>query len=83
MSIKQTPLDLFIDSLPERFKNAILNTCTEEIEKAKETEKQHIKDAYNQGYRDGESECEKKMDEDIADFNDADFYYEITYIRRY
>lgn len=37
---QQTAVDWFIDNLPERFKNAIVNTCKEEIEQAKVMEKE-------------------------------------------
>lgn len=40
-----TSIDWFIESLPERFKNAILNTCQEEIEIARAVEKQRMTDA--------------------------------------
>ncbi len=36
----QSPVNWFIDNLPERFRNAILNTCVEEIEQAREMERQ-------------------------------------------
>lgn len=38
-------VDWFIDNLPERFKNAILNTCQEEIELARAIEKRRVIDA--------------------------------------
>ena len=38
----QSPVNWFIDNLPERFRNAILNTCVEEIEQAREMERQLI-----------------------------------------
>ena len=38
--MKQTALDWFIENLPNRFKNAILNECGEEIKKAKAMEQQ-------------------------------------------
>ena len=44
--------------------------------KAIKMEKQQIKDAYNQGYRDGDDDL---SGEDISLFNDADLYYKETY----
>jgi hypothetical protein len=38
--MKQTAVEWFIENLPIRFKNAILNECGEEIEKAKAMEKE-------------------------------------------
>jgi hypothetical protein len=40
--ISKTAIDWFIDNLPNRFKNAILNECGEEIKKAKAMEKEQI-----------------------------------------
>ena len=37
-----TALDWFIESLPNRFRNTILNECSEDIEKAKAMEKEKI-----------------------------------------
>lgn len=46
------------------------------IKKAIEMEKQQIKDAYNQGYRDGDDDSSGK---DISLYNDADLYYNEIY----
>jgi hypothetical protein len=43
----KTAVDLLIESLPERFKNAILNSCQEEIKQGKEKEKEQMIDFYN------------------------------------
>jgi hypothetical protein len=47
-----------------------------EFHKFMEIEKQQIKDAYNQGYRDGGDEGSGK---DISLFDDANLYYNETY----
>jgi hypothetical protein len=39
---QQTAVEWFMDNIPTRFKNAILNECSEEIEKAKQMEKEQI-----------------------------------------
>ena len=44
-----TAIDWFINNLPERFKNPIINTCQEEIAKAKEMEREQIEDAFQDG----------------------------------
>jgi hypothetical protein len=41
-----TAVEWLINNLPERFKNAIINTCTEEIEQAKQMEKEQIINAW-------------------------------------
>lgn len=38
-------VDWFIDNLPKRFKNAILNSCQEEIELARAIERRRVLDA--------------------------------------
>jgi len=43
----KTAVDLFIENLPERFKNAILNSCQEEINQVKQIEKEQMIDFYN------------------------------------
>jgi hypothetical protein len=49
---QQTAVEYLLSNLPNRFRNAILNECSEEIEKAKEMEKEQIRKAYNIGYED-------------------------------
>jgi hypothetical protein len=39
---KLTAVEWFMDNLPNRFRNAILNECSEEIEQAKQMEKEQI-----------------------------------------
>jgi hypothetical protein len=45
---KQTAIDWLLENLPERFKNAMLNTCAEEIKQAKQMQKEQIINAYNE-----------------------------------
>ena len=52
----------------------------DKAEQLKEIEKQQIKDAYNQGYKDGLNECKDcgevwAMDLDISKRSNADDYY--------
>ena len=42
---KLTAVSWLVNNLPERFKNAILNTCAEEIEQAKQMEEGYLKEA--------------------------------------
>lgn len=52
----------------------------EKFKVAIEEDKQQIKDSYNQGYRDGERDAQSQVSEkDIADFDDAENYYNETY----
>jgi len=45
-----TAVDWLLENLPLRYKNAMLNTCQEEINKAKAMEKEQIIDAFEDGY---------------------------------
>jgi len=38
-------IDYFIENLPVRFRNAIMNTCSEEIEIARGIERRRVEDA--------------------------------------
>jgi len=51
------------------------------IDEFKESEKQAIIDAYNQGYRDGysEADCGVISDKDVSEFDDAEQYFNNTY----
>lgn len=49
----QTSVEWLIENLPQRFKNSIINTCTKEIEQAKELEMQKIIKAYEAGWKNG------------------------------
>jgi hypothetical protein len=47
--MKQTAVEWFMDNIPTRFKNALLDMCKAEIEQAKEMEKEQIIDAHLNG----------------------------------
>ena len=57
--------------------------CVENAESFLETEKEQIKDAFNQGYREGMSDSESgvamKGKEDVAIYDDAKNYYSRTF----
>lgn len=44
----QTALSWFLENLPTRFKNSLLNTCQDLVLRAKEKEKEQIVQAYDQ-----------------------------------
>jgi hypothetical protein len=48
-----TAVEWLIKNLPERFKNALINTCTKEIEHAKAMEMEKIIRAYEVGWKNG------------------------------
>jgi hypothetical protein len=47
--MEQTAIDWFLENLPLRFKNSILNTCQEEIKQAREKNKEQIMEAWENG----------------------------------
>jgi len=71
---KQTAVEYLIDKI--YFKQ--VEVSRELLDKAIETEKQQIIDAFNEGYRIGDSDAET-FDGDIANFSDASLYYQDTF----
>jgi len=57
---------------------SIYKTKQEIIEQAKEMGKQQTIDAFNEGYRIGNSDAET-FDGDIANYSDASLYYKNTF----
>lgn len=60
--------------------NPLLNQILMSEQRLLEIEKQQIKNAFNQGYRDAEKDnwC-VVPDDDVADYNNAENYYNETY----
>jgi hypothetical protein len=71
---KQTAVNWLIKQI--YFKQVDVNR--ELLDQAIETEKQQIIDAFNEGYRIGDSDAET-FDGDIANFCDASLYYQDTF----
>jgi len=46
---QQTALEWFIENIPIRYRNAFLNDCKEELEKAKEMQETQIKNSWHDG----------------------------------
>ena len=46
---QQTAVDWLLENLPERFKNAMLNTCQEEIKQAREKHKVQVINSFDMG----------------------------------
>jgi hypothetical protein len=67
----QTTVEWLIESLPQRFKNALINTCSEEIEKAKEMEKEQAIDLIKHTAM---FMSASTLDEDIANMSFEDVY---------
>jgi hypothetical protein len=71
---KQTAVEWLIDKI--YFKQVEVNR--ELLDQAIEMEKNQIIDAFNEGYRIGNSDAET-FDGDIANFSDASLYYQNTF----
>ena len=71
-----TAVDWLLENLPLRYKNSILNTCQEEINKAKAMEKEQLIEAFEVGYEccdlDEAMEINKKL-------TSGDLYYNMKY----
>ena len=78
MSRKRTALEYLIEEYEKHCEGDGLIPF-EIIELAKDMEKEHIKSAYNQGYRDGENDCCKSVGRDVAECANAENYYNDTY----
>ena len=68
-----TAVEWLINNLPERFKNAIINTCVEDIEQAKKMEEKQHNSTFLAG---GRSAFNASLGRDFATFEE---YYEETY----
>jgi hypothetical protein len=73
-----TAVELLIKQLMN-FNIGVENNGSISIEQLKEIEKQQIKDAYNQGYREGLQDCNCEPLGDVAKYSNADDYYKETY----
>lgn len=78
MSKQQTAVEILIDRIKIVDKQ-IYWQISEDLMVAKEMEKEQIKAAYNQGYREVEEDCCKEVGPDIANFANAEDYYNQTY----
>jgi hypothetical protein len=58
---QQTAVEWFINNIPGRFRNAILNTCSKEIDQANKMFEQQIETAYNKGTINGIDYPESKL----------------------
>jgi hypothetical protein len=74
MSKQKTAVNWLIDKI--YFKQVEVNR--ELLDQALEMEKQQIIDAFNEGYRIGDSDAET-FNGDIANFSDASLYYQDTF----
>ena len=54
-------------------------TYNEIIEQAKQLHEQQIKDAYNQGHRDGKEDWDIVLPKDVAEYSNAQNYYNETF----
>ena len=71
-----TAVDWLLENLPLRYKNAILNTCQEEINKAKAMEKEQLIEAFEVGYESCDLDEAFEINRKLAS---GELYYNKTY----
>jgi len=74
-----TAVDWLLENLPLRYKNAMLNTCQEEINKAKAMEKEQIIDAWEKGYITGCVVGSNDYTNEDEEKDNGNYYYNQTY----
>lgn len=72
MKSTQTAVEYLISNLPQRFKNGIINMYAEEIEQAKQIEKEQIVKSYEAGWVNGDLKKAPRFGEE---------YYNDTFLR--
>ena len=78
--MEKTAIQTLKEKLPSLFENDENGFYKKLFEEMEKLEKKQIMDAYNQGYRDCEVDLnDYSMNEDIAEFTDAEQYYKQTY----
>lgn len=70
-----------VEWLVEQLRNGCdtAKSIRENIQQAKEMHREEIKEAYNQGYRDAETDCFHVSAHDISTYGNAKKYYNETY----
>ena len=71
-----TAVDWLLENLPLRYKNSILNTCQEEINKAKAMEKEQLIEAFEVGYESCDLDETFEINRKLAS---GELYYNKTY----
>ena len=71
-----TAVDWLLENLPLRYKNSILNTCQEEINKSKAMEKEQLIEAFEVGYESCELDEAFEINRKLAS---GELYYNKTY----
>jgi len=71
-----TAVDWLLENLPLRYKNSILNTCQEEINKAKAMEKEKLIEAFEVGYESCDLDEAFEINRKLAS---GELYYNKTY----
>ena len=73
-----TAVEIFIKQLQDRSLGVIKNAIVS-IERILDIEKQQIKDAYNQGFRDGQKNWDIILKNDIKECSNSENYYNETF----
>ena len=80
-NMAKTSTDWLIDQLELYYNGSMEFTYREVIDLAKTFHKKEVKDAYNQGYREGLEDCGNvwMTDKDVKDCSNAENYYNETF----
>jgi len=82
MTPVEQPYQELFDYLSKQLNVIPLQTEMQEIEAiVMMNHKQQIKDAYNQGYRDGLEDCNCEQLKDVAECSNAENYYNETFMK--
>ena len=73
-----TPVEQFFNEL-KRMKYFIGNDMFTAYKDAEELHEQQVKDAYNQGHREGKEDWDFVMHKDISEYSNAQNYYNQTF----
>jgi hypothetical protein len=74
---QKTAVDWLFEQIPVEWTST--RYAYDAYKQAKQMQKQQIKDAYNQAYREVEEDCCKEVGPDIANFANAEDYYNETF----
>jgi hypothetical protein len=78
--MNDTAFEWFLKNIPERFRNAFLNSCQEEIQKTRELEKSQIVDSHADGIDHDLTDLDKEFGMSDSDRqNHGEKYYNQIY----
>ena len=76
---QQTAVDWFWNEIEGATWPRYADFFAQKLKQAKQMEKEQIKCAFNQGYRDAENDCCESVGTDVAECANAENYYNETF----